>query len=885
MDKKLKLFVISHTHWDREWYQTFQGFRKRLVFMIDELIDHLEKNGDYKFFHLDGQTILLEDYLEIRPENEKRLRDLIMQGRIIIGPWYVMPDEFLVSGESLVRNIIKGFDICKSYGAAPMKCGYVPDIFGHNSQMPQLFRGFGIQSAVLYRGVGDYLNDAFCWEGADGSSVLAMKLDRERNYSNFYYAVRWPFDGREYDKEELVSRMKNLIEYSRELAVSDNLLMLDGCDHIEIEPKLTKIISILNEKIEGVEFVHSTIEEYEKALQPSWANLEKLKGELFKAGKRGLGNQVLKNVLSSMVHLKQMNNECETLLTGWAEPFDIVASFIKKRNNRGFFDEAWKILFENHPHDSICGCSISRVHKDNEYRFDQVKDISEEIIKMAFEDISSSINTRSLNKEYSIVLFNASQRDYEGVVEAEIEFPAGSQDNFKIFDERGNEVPYQLLNVRKRALKGVFRFRRLTEFVEKDYYRVAFTVSIPSVGYRTYWYEDYKNIKPSHGDYTYKEFHAPTRYPGSMRVGHRRWENKFLRVTVNNNGTLDVEQKGTGKRYKELLIFEDGADTGDGYNYVKPIKDSVILSLASRADFSVEYDGRFAVMWKITHYLNIPEKMADNTQERSASLVQFKINTLVKMKKNSSKLEFTTFIDNNAIEHRLRVLFPTYIETNTFLSSTPFFLQERDINKEDSSTYIETETGVFPNQGVVLLKNEENCLALYNKGLYEVEVTEDKSHTLCLTLFRSFKKEVGRGETGEMSLMKKNMAFEYALDFKSGNLPAGEVMLAGEEWRTGIKTACTTSHEGLFGASSSFLKVNIKGAVLSCFKQGKEGLKIVRLYNCTSKAVKGNIEFFAKLNKVYRLNLNEEVIEDISFDSAKVELELKSAEIVTLGIY
>ena len=401
-----------------------------------------------------------------------------MKGRIIIGPWYVMPDEFLVSGESLVRNIIKGFDICKSYGAPPMKCGYVPDIFGHNSQMPQILGGFGIQSAVLYRGVGDYLKDAFCWEGADGSRVLAMKLDRERSYSNFYYAVRWPFDGREYDKEELVSRMKNLIGYS------------------------------------------STIEEYEKALQPSWVNLEKLKGELFKAGKRGVNNQVLKNVLSSMIHLKQMNNECETLLTRWAEPFDTVASFIKKRNNRGFFDEAWKILFENHPHDSICGCSISRVHKDNEYRFDQVKDISEEIIKMAFEDISSSINTKSLDKEYSIVLFNASQRDYEGVVEAEIEFPAGSQDNFKIFDERGNEVPYQLLSVRKRALKGVFRFRRLPEFV------------------------DYKNIKPSHGDYTYKEFHAPTRYPGSMKVGHRRWENKFLRVTVNNNGTLDVEQSG-----------------------------------------------------------------------------------------------------------------------------------------------------------------------------------------------------------------------------------------------------------------------------------------------------------------------------------------------------
>lgn len=114
-----KLHVISHTHWDREWYQTFQGYRKRLVAIIDELIEQMEKDEKFRFFHLDGQTIVLEDYLRIKPENEVRLRKLIEDGRLIIGPWYVMPDGFLVSGESLVRNLLRGMKFVMNIMLSP----------------------------------------------------------------------------------------------------------------------------------------------------------------------------------------------------------------------------------------------------------------------------------------------------------------------------------------------------------------------------------------------------------------------------------------------------------------------------------------------------------------------------------------------------------------------------------------------------------------------------------------------------------------------------------------------------------------------------------------------------------------------------------------------
>ena len=153
------LHVIPHSHWDREWYLPFDKHRVYLVELFDTLIDVMEKDPDYTYYHMDGQYVVIDDYLEIKPHMRDRLMKLIRDGRIHVGPWYVLQDEYLTSGEANVRNMLYGLRLCRSIGAAPVETGYFPDSFGNISQAPQIVRGFGLDNAVLGRGINDVGSD------------------------------------------------------------------------------------------------------------------------------------------------------------------------------------------------------------------------------------------------------------------------------------------------------------------------------------------------------------------------------------------------------------------------------------------------------------------------------------------------------------------------------------------------------------------------------------------------------------------------------------------------------------------------------------------------------------------------------------------------------
>jgi len=435
------LHLVSHTHWDREWYQTFQQFRLKLVILVDGLLDILDHDSHYKHFMLDGQTIVLDDYLVMRPEMNKKLEKYIRSGRLIIGPWYILPDEFLVSPEATIRNLLQGDQTCRRFGPK-MEIGYIPDPFGHIGQMPQILNGFGIHSAVFRRGLSSEPCELW-WQSPDGSKVFVSYL--RDGYDN---AAGLPTSDPSRFPVEVCRLRDSLKPYSN----SPHLLLMQGTDHMQPPPETSQAIAAAKGYLGGDELIQSTLQQYISAVQASISHTQipTVSGEL-RSPKR---HHLLPGVLSTRMWIKQRNHSCETLLEKWAEPFSTFAQLVSSPNSDKLIHQpdlillhAWRLLMENHPHDSICGCSIDQVHDEMRSRFDQVDQIGEEITRQSLSHLVDCINTKATgsgNAFATLIVFNPGLNNRTDLINCEITAPSGIS-AFDLVDEIGNSIPFQHL--------------------------------------------------------------------------------------------------------------------------------------------------------------------------------------------------------------------------------------------------------------------------------------------------------------------------------------------------------------------------------------------------------------------------------------------------------
>jgi alpha-mannosidase len=352
-----RYLVVPHTHWDREWYLPFEQFRLRLGMVVDGVLDTLERDSSFTSFTLDGQAIVLEDYLEVRPENEERLRALLAAGRLEVGPSYELPDEIHVGGESLVRNLLLGRGVCRRFGVEPSGAGYLPDSFGHPAQLPQILAGFGIRTLLFSRGTGDEVDDVgvvFRWQ-AGPEEVVACKM--LPHYDNFA-RLTWDHDA-EQRVRAIVDRFGELLRG----AGQDEIVLANGSDHLPIEPELPAILTELEQTF-GASFRIGRYDEY----LPSPEGLPVYEGEL--VGSRF--QNVLRGVNSARIYLKQANERAERRLLS----IETAAALRTLREDAPYpaadLRLAWRDLLRNHPHDSICGCSCDEVHRDMLVRYEQL---------------------------------------------------------------------------------------------------------------------------------------------------------------------------------------------------------------------------------------------------------------------------------------------------------------------------------------------------------------------------------------------------------------------------------------------------------------------------------------------------------------------------------
>ena len=458
-------FVVSHTHWDREWYQPFQEFRIRLVTLVDRLLDILARDPSYRHFMLDGHSIVVEDYLQIRPEREPDIRERVQQGRLLIGPWYVLPDEFLVSPEALIRNLMLGQRVSRRFGE-PMSVGYIPDSFGHISQLPQILAGFGIRDAAVWRGVPD-LPTEFLWQSPDETAVLAIYI--RDGYGNLAWTP--------HDPDGFAQIVRQAVDSLVPHATTHAVLLMNGMDHVEPSPDLPALMAAAEERLPDVKLVHGTLPQYVAAVRAANPSLQTVQGE-FRCSQR---SNIIPGVLSARVWIKQRNRACETLLEGWAEPFNAFGAWVDVQTdappheaNHALVRHSWSLLLQNHPHDSICGCSVDQVHEEMRFRFDQVEQIGEEVMRCSLTSLAGHIATRSpkLNDSQEalpasdpsgrasgrslvepapyvpIVVFNPTAGPRTDLVHVQVQIPP-AWPGYELVDEEGQPLLWQQLGEKK----------------------------------------------------------------------------------------------------------------------------------------------------------------------------------------------------------------------------------------------------------------------------------------------------------------------------------------------------------------------------------------------------------------------------------------------------
>ncbi|NLM54147.1 MAG: hypothetical protein GX195_04360 [Firmicutes bacterium] len=886
--------MISHTHWDREWYLTFEQFRYRLVNLMDNLLDLLDADPQFRCFHLDAQTIILEDYLEVRPRRREDLVRHISAGRLLVGPWYLQNDEFLVSGESTIRNLLLGAELAEAFGGC-MRVGYIPDQFGNISQMPQILNGFGIHSAVFARGYDARRRGQveLLWESPDGSQVLAVFM------ANWYNnAQRLP--------EEPFQALRFLVRSQEDLSwgvQSNHYLAMNGVDHLEAQENLSGILRGVQEIApEDFAVVHSSLPDYIAAVQRA---LHSKLGKPFVGELReGDDYHILAGTLSSWMYLKQRNFALENELINWIEPlagWSLAAGIPHKRQDH--LDYIWRTLMKNHAHDSICGCSVDLVHREMMDRFSRVEQLQGEVAEASFGELTSLIEQNDIHERgYLITVFNNQPQSRSGVVDAVVEVPVEHTDQGFVLVDRttGQNVPYSVVQ-KKQYSKRTLSPINLPGYKRVQALSIQFEAAdIPQLGYKTYAFQpggDGEKIK------TEKASAEPV------------LENRFLRAQINEDGTIDLLHKASGEVFRGLGYYVDSGDAGDSYVYMTPKNDQVFSTLGLPAQLICVEEGPWQTRWEIRTVLNIPAEL-DARQETRVGSVSLPICTEVSLGEHDPYLKFKVTVDNRAKDHRLRVMFPTGLAADTAHAGAQFDIVER---RYDFGAKWGRASHTAPNYGFVDVNDGVLGLAVHNNGLHEYELLGDEKRTLALTLLRcvewiydkDFDYPMEETRIPEAQCLGRHV-FEFAVYPHQGNHYAGRVYQSahaylnplrpvvhprdrklwqeGRPWVQDSVVQTTFHREDPYTALprlpavGSFCQLKAEHVVITSLRPNRNGDGlIIRLVNLREEGEEACFSM-PGLKRGYRLSLDERQREELPLSGASLALEIPGKKIVTLEV-
>ncbi len=670
---KKKVYAYVHTHWDREWYREFEEFRVRLLDVFDDVLNKLQTN-ELETFYFDGQTAAVEDYLEIKPQKETVIKDLIEAKRLFIGPYYCSTDSFLVDSESIIKNLQIGIEYSKKFGCNDF-IAYHADTFGHSSYIPQIIKYFNIPYAIFWRGLGEL-----------ESEFLFRKLKSTYLIQGYYHDyLCQPLCYR--DKINMLrNTLDKIAAYS-----SENILLPLGADHMAVANNIKTQLNYINNILKDYEIILSTPFEYFNKVKKNFRR--NLTCE-FRDSKR---NFILPGVYSSRIDLKQSNAKNQWNLSRLVQPFQAIFSFLSlSKSYQQEVDYIYKLLIKNHAHDSIYGCSVDNVHKENLMRYLKVQEASNAVVK--------SVQRDSGKKTYKLYAVNLSNYTLNGAIRV-----TGNKNLRRQFKS-------QMLYPKKGfSLQNMY-----------DIYTAPVTEE-----YRTY-YEcliDLKDIKPfSITEITDKHLNKVN----TLKITNTSIENDKIGLFVKNDKVL-LKDKTKNKVYEDFITFINRADIGDSYNFGALENDKPLYS--KLIETKIKQKGHIQCVLQLKFELSIPVRAKNRRNERVKRKHIITMNVI--LQNQNDFLEFNLDWENKSVDHILQLEFSmdkpvNYTESDDLAGyTTREFDPDYDIYSHlPAPRGGELKYNTAPFQKLLFVQG----VGIITEGLQEYEVYQNN---LRLTLLRS----------------------------------------------------------------------------------------------------------------------------------------------------
>ncbi|HMM11690.1 MAG TPA: glycoside hydrolase family 38 C-terminal domain-containing protein [Bacteroidales bacterium] len=881
--------VISNTHWDREWRFPFQRNRQMLVDMIDAVLHILETEPEYRAFHLDSQSIVLRDYLEIKPHRRPLIEKLTRENRLLHGPWYILPEEFQVGGENLIRNLLIGHKVSNQNGGVS-KIGYSPFSWGQISQLPQIYKQFNINLIMFYRGINslDSPRAEFLWEGADGTRMISSRFSTMPRYNFYFYIYRpavhnegfydveyhWdkgttPFHfadrqqqaedyfiispHNEYYPENLVPQVEKIIADQAADFTTPHKIWMEGHDSSGPNRLTVDIIRDIKASMPWIDVRHSTLEEYAKMVFES-VNTDELKlvtGERRSSQNNNRCGNLFGYTTSARMYLKQANFDAERWLQYYAEPFNVFSGMFGRDINDLYPETAWEMLVQNSAHDSIGGCSLDAIHADMMCRYKQVVEIAKGVFERAVKHLTTRLNTRKLADATGSTIFltaiNPTAYDSTQVVDAFVDIPLShDKGGISILDENGNAVAHQLV-ARRHHQPVLEQMINRPMFFDMIRYELKLKLShIPTFGMKAF------AVVPS--------VEAPET---AQTPWHRCLENEYLRVDIEEDGSISMMHKPTATVYRNIAWLESEGEAGHAWVH-KPVG-PIVTTRGRKADIDLLHNGPVWQEVKITHKLLLPSKLAD----RSAQNPEYKENTVVVrfgLAAGEAYLHVNIEVDNQSESHRLRLMLPTgLIDARYSWGEGQFDVPQRSLDRPDTSDWIEQPMYDFPMHHFVDVSDGKNGLAVLVDGLKEYEVLDDQAKTLAITLLRTFEYKINPSAPQDYSYekgaqMPGRSAYRLAIFPHAFQWHQAKLYQQAFSFNYPYRLVQTGPLHGTFETDCSLLQLEGEGLVFGALKKPEQyevNTAILRLYNPTGQPVQGKVCFAAPVSSVVPVNLEE----------------------------